>query len=313
MGTPAFAVPSLEALAAAGHDVALVVTREDKPRGRSGTLVPPEVKRAATSLGIEVFQPRSVRDDATLARLRAVEAQAFAVVAYGRILPRALLDAAPLGAVNVHASLLPRLRGAAPIAWAIARREAESGVCIMQIDEGLDTGDVWSEQAVRIGERETAPELGARLATLGAELLVQTLPRIADGSATRRPQDHGRATLAPIIRKEDGRVAWSMAAGEIGARIRAFDPWPGCHARAAGQEIRIDAARPAPDYAAGAEPGTVLAAGRQFVVACGGGSALEILELSPAGRRRMPGRDFVNGARLRVGATLEVPAASGGE
>jgi methionyl-tRNA formyltransferase len=236
-----------------------------------------------------------------LAAIAAARPDVLVVVAYGRILPRAVLDAAPLGAVNVHASILPAYRGAAPINWAIVHGEAETGVTIMQIDEGLDSGDVLAARRTPIGPRETAPELSARLSEMGAALLAETLPRVAAGTCPRVPQEHARATRAPMLQKEDGILDWGLPATAIDARIRGFDPWPGVHTSWRGQSLAIHDALPGDGHDPGPVPGTVVAvepAG--LLVACGAGM-LHVREVTPLGRRRMTARDFANGAHLRPG------------
>ena len=311
MGTPRFAVPTLDALAAAGHHVALVVTRQDKPRGRSGAVVPPPVKVRASELGLPVFQPAGVRGEEAGARVADVAPDVLVVVAYGRLLPVELLRVPRLGGINVHASLLPALRGAAPINWAIANGEPEAGVTTMQMDAGLDTGAMLLRARTPIGRRETAPRLAERLADLGAELLVRTLAGLAASTIVAEPQDESRATLAPILRKEDGIIDWSLSATRIDARIRGFDPWPGCTASLCGRGLRVDAAEPAPDVAA--EAGEIVTCdGTGIVVACGAGTALRVTRVTPAGRRTMDAAAFANGARLRSGDRFDpTPTSSG--
>ncbi len=300
LGTGRFAVPSLEAVLDAGHDVATLVTQPDRESGRGRELAPPPTKLAALARGLAVQQPRRIRLPEAVDALAALAPDILVVVAYGQILPPAVLGLAPRGAVNVHASLLPLYRGAAPIQWAVARGERETGVTTMQLDEGLDTGPILLARATPIGPEETAGELQERLAALGATLLLETLAGLAANRLQPRPQDHARATLAPILRKEDGRVDWRLAAREIGWRVRGFHPWPGMTATWQGRGLkllRVAEALPGPG-----EPGQVLAVEAQgLVVGCGGGSRLRLVEVQPESRRAMPAGAWAAGARVRPG------------
>jgi methionyl-tRNA formyltransferase len=297
LGSGRFAIPCLEALLAAGHHVAAVVTQPDKEQGRGRALRPPPVKPAAEARGLRVLQPRRVREPGALELLRAASPELLVVVAYGQILPRSVIDSAPRGAVNVHGSLLPRYRGAAPIQWAIVNGETETGVTTMLIDAGLDTGPTLLRRALRIAPEETALELEARLAPLGAELLVETLAGLEQGSLLPQPQDHARATLAPLIRKEDGRVDWTLGAESIARRVRGFSPWPGAFASVAGRTLKLLRARaeqPGPG-----SPGEILEVGREaLLIGCGGGTRLALLEVQPESRRPMSAAAFAAGARL---------------
>lgn len=294
MGTPLFAVASLEALVAAGHSVAAVYTQPDRPKGRGQELAISPVKEAALRLGLPVYQPERVRRCAE--ELAAFGAKAMVVVGYGQIIPQSIIDLAPLGIVNVHASLLPKYRGAAPIQWAIANGEAETGVTTMRIDAGLDTGDMLSKATTVIGPEETAPELSARLAGMGAELLIETLAAMEAGRMTPEPQDNAAATLAPILKKEDGAIDWSRPASVIHARLRGFTPWPGATTTFRGAGLKILTARVS--GVTGLAPGEVAVRGRTLVAGCGGGTALELVEVQPEGRKRVSGESFANGARL---------------
>lgn len=300
LGTGRFAVPSLEAVLDAGHDVAALVTQPDRERGRGRELLPPPTKLVALARGLAVQQPRRIRLPEAVEALAALAPDILVVVAYGQILPPAVLGLAPRGAVNVHASLLPLYRGAAPIQWAVARGESETGVTTMQLDEGLDTGPILLARATPIGPDETAGELQERLAALGATLLLETLAGLAAHRLEPRPQDHARATLAPILRKEDGRLDWSLAARELGWRVRGFHPWPGMTAAWQGRGLkllRVAEALPGPG-----EPGQVLAVEAQgVVVGCGGGSRLRLVEVQPESRRAMPAGAWAAGARVRPG------------
>jgi methionyl-tRNA formyltransferase len=305
LGTPGVAVVSLKALLAAGHDVPLVVTRPDRPLGRSGRPAPPPIKRAASELGLELCQPTKVKGRAFLEKLAQYRPDVLAVVAYGRILSRGVLELAPAGAVNVHFSLLPKYRGAAPVQWALANGERTTGVTTMLIDEQLDTGDILLQREVPIEPGEHAPSLQERLAKVGAALLVETMARMGTGSLDRRPQDPARATLAPVLRRVDGEVDPGLAASEIEGRVRGFDPWPGVWLGRAGKRLRwvdaTDTGRVDPET----DPGTVLELeGEGLIVACGGGTLLRVTSIQPEGRRVMTARDAVNGRQIRPGDRL---------
>jgi methionyl-tRNA formyltransferase len=303
LGSGAFAIPPLEALLDAGHEVAAVVTQPDREKGRGREVAPPPVKPVALRRGLEVRQPRRIREPAALDDLRRLRPEILVVVAYGQILPKAVLEVGPRGAVNVHASLLPLYRGAAPIQWAIVRGEAETGVTTMLLDEGLDTGPILLSRSTPIGSEETAGSLQERLALLGAPLLVETLDRLESGSLVPTPQDPSRASLAPLIRKEDGRIDWSHAALDVARRVRGFDPWPGAWSLLEGRSVKILAAAPASGgHDPRAEPGAVIGLRADAVtVACGGGTALDIRRLQPESRRAMDAAAFAAGARLRAG------------
>jgi methionyl-tRNA formyltransferase len=303
LGSGAFAIPSLHALVAAGHDVAAVVTQPDREKGRGRALLPPPVKPVAESLGLRVLQPPRIRLPEAQETLRALAPELQVVVAYGQILPRSVIDIAPRGTINVHSSLLPRYRGAAPIHWAIVNGETETGVTTMMIDEGLDTGPILLKRATAIGPEETTPELEARLAAIGGALLIETIDGLARGTIAPVPQDHGAATLAPILHKEDGRIDWSAPAEVIARRVRGLVPWPGTVTTWAGGDLKILRARPEAGTAS-AEPGTILSNDDGIVVACGGGTALRILDVQPASRRPMTAAAFAAGARLSPGARL---------
>lgn len=317
LGSPEFAVPSLRALVAR-HEVALVVSQPDKPAGRGAQLAAPAVKRAALELGLPVLQPRSARTGELAAALAATRAELAVVVAYGKILPRAVLTALPGGCINVHASILPAYRGAAPVQWAVIHGAAATGVAIMQLDEGMDTGPVLLERRVAIGPEETAGELLARLAPIGAAALLEAIDALASGTARAVPQDHARATPAPALQKADGAIDFRRPAAEVAARIRGVDPWPGAHAALRGLAVRgapvlkLFGARAiaAPPAGSPAAPGQVLAidaAGAH--VACGDGGAVVIRELQAPGRKRLAAAQVAAGRGLAVGDVLEVPLA----
>jgi methionyl-tRNA formyltransferase len=295
-GTPEFAVPCLRALCEIAQ-VSLVVTQPDRPAGRGMKLAPPPVKQLALERGIEVIQPTAVRKPELAERLRALQVDVAVVVAYGRILPKPVLDAPRLGCVNVHASLLPKLRGAAPIQWAILRGETHSGVCLMRMDEGMDTGPVLARRTLEIGRDERAGELSQRLSGLGAELLRAELPRYLAGELAAVPQDHAQATLAPLLTKEHGRVDFRLGAGELHALVRGTYPWPGAFAFFGGQRIKLHRVHVLVHEGMHGEPGAVLRADRHGVeVACGRG-VLVIDELQPDGKRVLSAEQFCAGLR----------------
>jgi methionyl-tRNA formyltransferase len=300
-GTPEFAVPSLQALLRERYTVVGVVTQPDRPQGRSrSTLVPPPVKQEAERAGIPVLQPIRPLGDVFLACLRHLAPDLGVVVAYGHILRPTVLSVPPHGMINVHASLLPRWRGAAPIQHAILAGEPESGVSIMGLEEGLDSGPVLHRVATPIGPDETAGELAARLAELGAGALVDALALLGSGLARAEPQDAARATFAPKIDRESARLDWRGEAAALARRVRAFDPAPGAWTTHDGTAVKLFGAVPTPERG---EPGCVLAAGARLVVGCGNG-ALAIDEVQPAGKKRLPVGDWVRGRGIAVGARL---------
>lgn len=309
MGTPEFAVPSLGRLIADGHQVVAVFTQPDKPAGRGKQMHTPPVKTLALEHGIPVHQPAKIK---TNEEVRAVFEQAApdacVVAAYGKILPEWLLAIPKLGCINVHASLLPAYRGAAPINWAIAKGERETGVTIMQMDAGMDTGAMLAKRAIAIGEEETAPELTARLSHLGAELLSETLPRIERGEIRPEAQDDSQASYAPLLKREDGLIDWQRTAGEIANRVRAFQPWPGAYTFVRGARLTIwRAGEVSPDVMADepsreVEPGTIVRLDETGVMVwCGGPTLLRVAEMQLEGKRRMSARNVANGLRLAVG------------
>ena len=304
MGTPDFAAVSLARLLADGHDVAAVFTQPDKPAGRGNRLHPPPVKTLAIEKGIEVFQPSKIKNNEEVrAVFERIAADACVVAAYGRILPEWLLLLPRLGCINVHASLLPKYRGAAPINWAIARGERETGITIMQMDAGMDTGPMLAHRAIEIGEEETAVELSVRLARVGAELLSDRLVRLERGEIQPVAQTDSEATYAPILKREDGLIDWRMTAREIADRIRGFQPWPGTFTIFRGARLIIWRARETNFEGAGEiEPATIASADNtSFTIACAGQTFLRVEELQIEGKRRVGARDFLNGARLGVG------------
>src|SRR5580658_6896351 len=239
LGTPDFAVPTLDALVAAGHNIVEVVTQPDRPKGRHQTLTPSPVKSAAIRHGLKVWQPEKIRHSESVAHLRALAPEAMVIVGYGQIIPQSIIDIAPLGIINVHASLLPELRGAAPIQWSLARGYEKTGVTTMRIDAGLDTGDIALKWETPVDPDETAPELSPRLAAAGANLLLKTLDGLAKGTIKTVPQDSTSATWAPILKKEDGRIDWTLPPQTIHNLIRGLQPWPGAFTMFRGQSLHL--------------------------------------------------------------------------
>jgi len=297
LGTPAFAVPSLERLVEAGQEVAAVYTQPDRPSGRGNKQTASSVKLAAGRLGLPVRQPERIKRLEVVEELAALGADAMVVVGYGQIIPQSILDLAPNGIINVHASLLPKYRGAAPIQWSIARGETITGVTTMRIDAGLDTGDILLQRETPIGSDESTVELSGRLAAMGADLLIETLVAIESGTIVPSKQDDSLATLAPILRKEDGRIDWNRAAADISNRIRGFTPWPGAWTRFRGRLLHVWKAKAA-EEASEAAPGAMRAAGRRLLACCGGNTWLDLLEVQMEGRKRMPAADFLSGYHL---------------
>ena len=294
-GTPQFAVPTLKRLVESGFAVRLVVAQPDRPKGRGLELVHSPVKQAALRLGLPVYQPEKVKTNEEMkAKLEEAGPDAVIVVGYGRIIPKWMLDLPKHGNINLHASLLPKYRGAAPIQWAIANGETVTGVTTMRIDEGLDTGDVLLQQELKISENDTAETLSPRLAAIGAELMIETLRELQSGGTDAKKQDNARATLAPILKKEDGRIDFSRSAQEICNRFRGFQPWPGAFTRFRGRGLNVTGMKPASEQVPAAQ---LLVKGEQLFAGCAGPSSIELLELQPEGKKRMPAREFVHGYR----------------
>ncbi len=303
LGTPPFAVPSLAALLDAGHDVAEVVSQPDRPRGRKQELTQSAVKQFAISRGLSVFQPERARKPEAVEHLRALAPDLMVVVGYGQILPQSIIDIAPLGIINVHASLLPKLRGAAPVQWSIVRGDRVTGVTTMQINAGLDTGDILLRASTEIGPEEDAVALAERLSHLGAKLLTETLDRLEQ--ITPEKQDDAQSTLAPILTKEDGRINWARPVAEIHNQIRGLQPWPGAYTTFRGQLLYIVKSRCSSEMQA-LPPGTLIP-GKKAVIVCGGGTTLEALELQAEGRKRLPAEAFMNGLHLQQNESLGAP------
>lgn len=298
-GTPQFAVPTLEALVDAGFRVRLAVTQPDRPSGRGMQLTAPPVKQLAERLGIPVTQPEKIKNNAEFrAQLEAIAPRAIVVVAYGRIIPQWLIDLPPLGNINLHASLLPKYRGAAPIQWAIAMGETITGVTTIRIDAGLDTGDMLLTHEVAISPQDTAVTLAPKLSSVGGPLTVDTLRGLDQGCIESTPQDHLTATLAPLLTKDDGRMDFNRTATELWNRLRGFQPWPGAWTVFRGKSLNVTAAQPAAAGTQPLAPAQLLAQGEHLYVGCGESTALELTEVQPEGKRRMSARDFVNGYRV---------------
>ncbi|HVO83450.1 MAG TPA: methionyl-tRNA formyltransferase [Syntrophobacteria bacterium] len=304
MGTPEFALASLKAVIAAGAPILLVVTQPDRPKGRGQKLSSPPVKELALAHGLPVLQPARVKSPEVISRVEALAPACLVVVAYGQILPERLLRIPPLGAVNVHASLLPKYRGAAPIPWALMEGETATGVTTMLLDPGMDTGDTLLSREVPIGPEDTGGSLHDRLAEVGASVLVETLVRLADGSLRPRPQDHSRATYAPMIHPKDCRVNWQDEAERVSRRIRALDPWPGAFTLWQGKRLKLFGCRALSSRPAGTLPGTVLASGPEGLGIAAGGGEVQIRSLQLEGRRRLEAVDFLKGYQLAVGMVL---------
>ena len=294
-GTPLFAVPTLEKLAAAGFRVPLVVTQPDRPKGRGLELVPSPVKESALKLNLPITQPERIKvNDEFRAQLTALKPNAIIVVGYGRIIPQWMLDLPPLGNINLHASLLPKYRGAAPIQWAIANGETVTGVTTMRIDSGLDTGDILLQQECAIEPADTAEALAPRLASIGADLVVETLHGVEARTLYPRPQDNTQASLAPILKKEDGLIDFFRSAADIINRIRGFQPWPGAYTKFRGKTLQILKAKPTSDALPVGEMHVLT---NRLLVGCGHKTSLELLEIQLEGKKRSSAQDFVRGYR----------------
>jgi len=305
-GTPSFAVPTLEKLVEAGHSVPLVVTQPDRPRGRGMELSVSPVKNAALRLGTAVVQPATIKNNAEFRdQLAAIAPDAIIVVAYGRIIPQWMIDLPRLGNLNLHASLLPKYRGAAPIQWAIANGESVTGVTTMRIDAGLDTGDILMQREIPIGTEDTSETLGPRLAAIGADLMVETLRGLDNGQIRPIPQDHSQATLAPILKKEDGRMDFARSAKDLFNRLRGFQPWPGAFTTFKGKTLQVHRAQPA-QRTVKTTPGEIAVEGTRLFVGCGlhADTTLELLEIQLEGKRRMTAQEFINGYRPKSGDHL---------
>jgi methionyl-tRNA formyltransferase len=301
-GTPIFAVPTLDRLVAAGFKVHLVVTQPDRPRGRGYHVSLSPVKQRALELGLPLVQPERIKNDPEFqAQLAALKPDAIIVVGYGRIIPQWMLELPRLGNINLHASLLPKYRGAAPIQWAIARGETVTGVTTMKIDAGLDTGDILLQEEMRIAPDDTSETLAPRLGAVGAHLMVETLKRMQAGSIQPQPQDDAQATLAPILKKEDGEIDFSWPTAEILNRLRGFQPWPGAFTKFRGKNLQVRKAGPA---RIDLPPGELKIENNHLFVGCGTHSSLEVEELQLEGKKRTSASEFIRGYRLEPGERL---------
>ena len=302
-GTPEFAVGTLEAVIGAGHEVALAVTQPDRAAGRGMEMQPPPVKRAAAAHGIAVVQPEKIRNNAEFReRLELARPDAIVVVAYGRIIPQWMLELPRLGCINLHGSLLPKYRGAAPVQWAVANGDAVTGVTTMRLDEGLDTGEMLLAREVAIGADETAVDVFRSLAAVGAELMVETLAGLAAGTLVGRKQDEAQATLAPILTREDGAIDFSRTARQIYDRWRGFQPWPGAHTRLRGKKLIVHRMRVGTE--SGTEAGVLRVVGEEMAAGCGGRGSVVFDEVQMEGKRRMSAAEFLRGFQVKTGERL---------
>jgi methionyl-tRNA formyltransferase len=302
-GTPEFAVPTLEAVVAAGHEVALVVTQPDRAAGRGMELQAPPVKRVAMEFGLPVVQPETIKNNVEFrSQLVAIRPDVILVVAYGRIIPQWMLELPRFGNINLHGSLLPKYRGAAPIQWAVANGEVVTGVTTMRLDAGLDTGDMLLAQVVPIGQEETAMDVYGCLAPVGAELMVETLRQLEEGLLFPQVQDHSLATLAPILKREDGWIDFSRSAQQIYDRWRGFQPWPGAHTLLQGRKLIVQ--RMCVAGFGECEPGVVKVDGDTLCVGCAGRSLVRLDEVQMEGKRRMSAAEFLRGNQVRSGERL---------
>jgi methionyl-tRNA formyltransferase len=305
-GTPQFAVPSLKhLLAQPDFEIIAVITQPDRPRGRGNEVSFSSVKETALAANIPVHQPEKIRAPEAQDLLQKLSPDCIVIIAYGQIIPARLLTIPKLGWINLHASLLPKYRGAAPINWAIVNGETKTGATTMRIDAGMDTGDMLLQRELEIGPAETAPGLARRLSEAGAPLMVDTLRGLAAGTIAPHPQDHSKATLAPILKKEDGRIAWTRAAQEIYNRMRGFAPWPGAYTVFRGQTCHLwgePVSKEAGESIsrAGAAPGTLFVEGKNVLVSCGDTTRLRILTVKLEGRKEVSALEFANGARLKT-------------
>jgi methionyl-tRNA formyltransferase len=309
-GTPRFAVPTLEKLVEAGNSVPLVVTQPDRPRGRGMEVAVSPVKDAAVRLGIAVLQPATIKNNSEFRdQLAANHPDAIIVVGYGRIIPQWMIDLPRLGNLNLHASLLPKYRGAAPIQWAIANGDSVTGVTTMRIDAGLDTGDILMQREISIDLKDTAETLGPKLAAIGADLMVETLRGLDSGQMRPTPQDHSQATLAPILKKEDGRMDFTRSANDLFNRLRGFQPWPGAFTIFRGKTLQVHRAQPLQSPVQ-LTPGALAVEGTRLLVGCGKDkdkrtdTTLEFIEIQLEGKRRMTAQEFINGYRPQSGDHL---------
>src|ERR1700682_3619348 len=300
-GTPHFAVPTfIHLLAQPDIDIAPVITQPDPPRGRGQQTSASPLKQAAIAANVPVHQPEKIRSPEAQDLLKQLAPDGIVIIAYGQIIPARLLDIPKLGWINLHASLLPKYRGAAPINWAIANGETKTGVTTMRIDAGMDTGEMLLQHEMEIAASETAPELTARLAEAGAPLMAETLRRLAAGTITPQPQNDAAATTAPLLKKEDGRIDWTRCSQEIANRMRAFTPWPGAFTTFRTQSCHLWG-EAVSNEKTDQPPGTMLWNGNELRVACGGATVLRVTAVKQEGRKQVSARAFANGAQLKIG------------
>lgn len=301
-GTPRFAVPTLEKLVESGYRIHLVVTQPDRPKGRGLEVIASPVKQSALSLDLSITQPDRIKTNEEFqTQLTAIRPDAIIVVGYGRIIPQWMLDLPPLGNINLHASLLPKFRGAAPIQWAIANGETVTGNTTMRIDAGLDTGDILLQQELSIAPEDTSETVAPKLAIAGADLVVETLRGLQGGSIQPRKQDDSQSSLAPILKKEDGLVDFSRTATEIFNRLRGFQPWPGAYTKFRGKNLQILKAQPSNDSVPSAE---LKVSADRLLVGCSQNTSLDLLEIQLEGKKRTTARDFIQGYRPKTGEKL---------
>lgn len=303
MGTPEFAVPCLQKLIDCGHEVTGVFTQPDKPQGRKMIMTPPPVKVLAEKNGIRVYQPNKMKDGTALEMLREADPELCIVVAYGKILPKEILDYPKYGCINIHASLLPKLRGAAPIQWSIINGFEKTGVTSMQMDEGLDTGDMLIMRDVEIGENMTAGELHDELSALGATVLEETIDALLKEELNPVKQNHDEFTYAPMLSKELSPIDWNLSAKEVHNKIRGLSPWPSANAKLNGKTVKIHKSMLAPEK--GEDAGQIVEAGKRLVVCCGDNNCIEVLNLQAEGKKAMSAADFMRGNQLNVGDKFE--------
>ena len=306
MGTPDFAVAALDALCAAGQNVILAVTQPDRQKGRGRKVIQTPVSVCAQKWGVPVFQPARIREPEAVEKIRSLQPDLIVVAAFGQILPQELLDIPRLGCVNIHASLLPGLRGAAPIQWAVINGDAESGVTLMQMNAGLDTGDILFQEKVAIGPQETGESLYEKLAELGGQMIVRYLPAIESGDINPVPQDDERSSYAPMLRKEMGEIDWTMPAAQIERRLRGMLPWPGAYTKLDGHVLKVWKAEvEEPEQDAGPVlPGTVLYTDKSRICVRTGDGVLALLEVQAEGKKRMGTDAFLRGTKIPAGTLL---------
>ena len=303
MGTPEFAVPCLQKLIDCGHEVSGVFTQPDKPQGRKMILTPPPVKQLAAENGIPVYQPLKMRDGTALDMLKQADPELVIVVAYGKILPKEILEYPKYGCINIHASLLPELRGAAPIQWSVINGFDKTGVTSMQMDEGLDTGDMLIKEEIEIGENDTAGEMHDKLSVLGAEILEKTINQLLRNELNPEKQDHEKFTYAPMLSKELSPIDWNLTAREVHNKIRGLCPWPSATAVLNGKKIKIHQSILS-DFKGGSA-GEIIETGKRLIVSCGDGKCIEILNLQAEGKKAMSAADFMRGNPVEIGDKFE--------